>query len=111
MRELSPLFAARLHATQGIHAARDRGEPHPLLDDILGRALAWVDDSALCAQSDSETFFPEQGTNTGAEAKRLCRACPLLEPCRAYAMSNNVLGVWGATTYQERLEQRRRRVA
>ena len=72
----------------------------PLLD--WPAELAWQDDSALCAQTDSELFFGDKGSRSCQDAKKLCAACPLLEPCRDYALHHAVLGVWGGTTAQQR---------
>lgn len=62
--------------------------------------LDWQAD-ALCAQTDPELFFPR---GPAAQAKRICRACPVIAECLCYALSSPVVlsGVWGATTERER---------
>jgi WhiB family transcriptional regulator, redox-sensing transcriptional regulator len=41
-----------------------------------------------------------------AAAKAMCRECPALQPCRAYALTNAELyGVWGGMGEQERRTQ------
>jgi WhiB family redox-sensing transcriptional regulator len=62
--------------------------------------------SALCAQSDPDLWFQEN--TTPAQARALCRGCPLTEPCLQEALRSPVVGVWGATTTQERVGLRRR---
>jgi WhiB family redox-sensing transcriptional regulator len=94
------------------------GPPSPDLSAPL-RALPWADE-AVCATTDPELFFPDKGT-TGYvtvdgtrehHAKRICRRCPALEPCREYAMANpELLGIWGGLTAEERRLLRREQVA
>lgn len=71
-------------------------------------ALTWVTDDAVCRQNDPELWFSDEGTVDTEAAKALCRSCPLLETCLAYATSDHRLeGTWGATTYGERHGGRR----
>ncbi|MGQ4511341.1 WhiB family transcriptional regulator [Streptomyces sp. DW26H14] len=71
-------------------------------------ALAWQE-SALCAQTGPEFFFPAPGSST-REAKRLCGACPEREACLAYALEHDErFGVWGGLSEHERLNLRRNR--
>jgi WhiB family transcriptional regulator, redox-sensing transcriptional regulator len=51
---------------------------------------------AACQYSDPELFFPEQGAVT-AEAKALCRACPVREECLLAAITapSAEYGIWG----------------
>ena len=46
-------------------------------DDAGG--MSWQD-SALCAQTDPEAFFPEKGGST-REAKKVCRSCDVRTEC------------------------------
>ncbi|QFG08440.1 WhiB transcriptional factor [Mycobacterium phage Yunkel11] len=59
--------------------------------------------AALCAQTDPEIFFPEQGGST-REAKRVCGACRVSDQCLAWALAQpvNPTGIWGGTTERER---------
>lgn len=50
-------------------------------------------------------FAGRAGAPTG-EAKLLCRRCPFLEPCRNYALAEDVHGVWGGLTDDERRSHR-----
>lgn len=61
----------------------------------------WVD-QALCAQVGGDIFFPEKGEST-REAKAVCRACPVREPCLQWALDNNErFGVYGGLSERER---------
>ncbi|AVO24803.1 WhiB family transcription factor [Mycobacterium phage Deby] len=66
---------------------------------------AWRD-HAVCAQTDPEIFFPEQGGST-REAKRICGGCQVADECLTWALSQpvNPTGIWGGTT-----ERARRRI-
>lgn len=76
---------------------------------------------AICRTEDPELFFPvgeEHTTGRGAsgpvqmqnaEAKAVCRRCPVVSECLAWAIeSGQDFGVWGATTAQERRAFKRR---
>lgn len=68
---------------------------------------------ALCAQTDPELFFPEQGGN-GTRAKMICAQCPIREACLEVAMANNErFGVFGGLSEPERdrLRAQRRKAA
>lgn len=63
---------------------------------------------ALCAETDPETFFPEQGGST-REAKRVCMACEVRATCLQAALDRDErFGIWGG--YSER-ERRRMKAA
>ena len=74
------------------------------------RALPWAGE-ALCAETDPELWFPDKpgatyvtvdGTRE-ATAKSICRRCPVIDPCRDYAMADPHLeGTWGGLTERER---------
>jgi len=73
------------------------------------------DGQQLCATEDPEVFFPESYDIPSKVnvAKNICRQCPLLVACAAYAIPQSDLdGVWGATTPRERsnLRSKRRRL-
>lgn len=62
---------------------------------------SWRED-ALCAQTDPEMFFPEQGDGN-AGAKRVCGRCDVVSQCLAYALAGDErFGVWGGMTPGER---------
>lgn len=63
---------------------------------------------ALCAQVDSEIFFPEKGGSTKS-AKMLCRGCPVQAECLEYALANDEgFGVWGGMSERDRRRLNRR---
>lgn len=67
-------------------------------------------DRALCAQTDPEAFFPDQGGPI-RPAKRVCRSCEVRAECLAYALTRDErFGVWGGLSEQERLRLRRQAV-
>ncbi|AOT62107.1 MULTISPECIES: WhiB family transcriptional regulator [Streptomyces] len=73
-----------------------------------GAEPSWQE-SALCAQTGPELFFPEPGSST-REAKFLCGLCEIREACLEYALTHDErFGVWGGLSEQERYELRRRR--
>jgi WhiB family redox-sensing transcriptional regulator len=86
---------------------------------VLSRAAFLVDDlatdwrhAAACARhSHRVNFFPERG-ESAVEAKAICAACPVRQPCLEFALGINVsCGVWGGLSGRERrqlLRQRRR---
>ncbi|MEU8760308.1 WhiB family transcriptional regulator [Streptomyces sp. NPDC048659] len=75
--------------------------------------------AAACQEVDPDLFFPV-GTGAPAlaqeeKAKKVCRACPVREPCLREALDQPrpPSGVWGGLTEDERrsLVRRRRRRA
>jgi hypothetical protein len=60
--------------------------------------------SALCAQIDTEIFYPEQGDPASADmARRVCNMCDVKKQCLQYAVDNNERhGIWGGTIERER---------
>lgn len=76
-----------------------------------GSAETWQQ-KALCPQTDPDAFFPENGGST-QDAKAICRRCPVIDPCRNYALDHEVrFGVWGGLSENERraiLRTRRRK--
>lgn len=59
-------------------------------------------DSALCAQTDPELFFPETGGST-KEAKKICKNCEVREQCLEYALQHKEQdGVWGGVSPRDR---------
>ncbi len=69
--------------------------------------LAWQTD-ALCAQTDPEAVFPEQGGST-RDAKKICTSCEVRTECLEYALKNDErFGIWGGLSERERRKLRRR---
>lgn len=64
---------------------------------------------ALCAQTDPEAFFPENGGSSRA-AKRICAACDVRLECLEEALENDErYGVFGGLSQEERRRLKRRR--
>ena len=84
------------------------------VDDELV-VLDWRD-LAACAEFDPDLFFPAGETGPAAEqirhAKRVCAGCEVQDECLTYAVeTNQVSGVWGGLTEDERRPVRRRWLA
>lgn len=68
---------------------------------------------AECRKHDPEKFFPV-GTagparSQAAEAKAICRGCPVVDACLAWAIETGQDGgIWGARTEEERRALKRR---
>ncbi len=65
-------------------------------------ALDWIDQAAC--RGKGELFVPGRGGNLAAEeAKAICTHCPVELECLAFALKHpTMIGIWGATTEQER---------
>lgn len=71
-------------------------------------ALSWMD-SSLCSQTDPDLFFPQNQGDiySQRQAKAICAACDVREQCYEYALADpDIWGVWGGTTYTERVNIR-----
>jgi WhiB family redox-sensing transcriptional regulator len=61
---------------------------------------------AVCASSDPETFFPEEGFSN-AKAKAMCLSCPAVDACEQWAIDHDERhGIWGGKSAEERREDR-----
>jgi WhiB family transcriptional regulator, redox-sensing transcriptional regulator len=84
-----------------------------LLDLALPPPPRWMVD-ARCRDADVDVFFPTKGQSP-SDAKRICEACPVVDPCLAYALSftgyEDGGGVWGGMTRRERDALRRSEAA
>jgi WhiB family redox-sensing transcriptional regulator len=74
--------------------------------------LSWRN-LASCNDFDPDLFFPAGDTGPAAaqieEAKRICNECVVKPECLSFAIeSNQVNGIWGGTTENERRLVRRR---
>ncbi len=68
----------------------------------LDLTLASWSVSALCAQIGTDPWFPE-GKGKAPEAKRICRRCPVREPCLEEALRlGDEYGVRGGLSPRER---------
>ncbi|MEU1342015.1 WhiB family transcriptional regulator [Streptomyces sp. NPDC090075] len=68
----------------------------------------------LCLREDPDLFFPIGSVSSGPvaiqtdAAKAVCRRCPVLEKCLAWAVdAGPIEGIWGGTTEGERRAMRR----
>lgn len=73
-------------------------------------------DGYLACQNDPDLFLPADDERAGpqrnyrvATAKAVCGQCPIRQDCAEEALSTHAVGVWGATTDEEREEIRRAR--
>lgn len=69
--------------------------------------------NAACRRLDGELFFPVSSRGPDyeirvAEAKRVCRGCPVRSDCLDYALTIRPQGIWGGTTEDERRNLARR---
>jgi WhiB family redox-sensing transcriptional regulator len=74
--------------------------------------MDWRHD-AICRDEDPELFFPVGTSGPAlmqiAEAKTVCRRCPVTEQCLAWALeSGQDAGVWGGMSEDERRALKRR---
>lgn len=68
----------------------------------------WVG-KAACSGLDPAVFYPPTDEDAD-EAKVICAACPVQEPCLEHAIEmREKNGVWGGATERERLRIIRRR--
>ncbi len=69
-------------------------------------ALLWMDE-ALCAQVDTDIFFPAKGGEVRT-AKGICARCPVRAECLDFALEGSLDGIWGGTSPGERAAMRRK---
>lgn len=73
-------------------------------------SMSWRQ-AALCRGVDPEVFYPDEEEDP-SEAKAICEACPVREPCLEHALLvREKHGVWGGLTERERrrvIRQRRK---
>lgn len=79
-----------------------------------GEWPTWLDNATqtpACRGYDTDLFFPTTTTKGDTqvrqttEAKAICFTCPLLNPCREWALSQplrHLAGIWGGTTMRDR---------
>ena len=75
-------------------------------------AMNWRSGGA-CLSADPDLFFPISTTGPAvgqiAQAKAICGACEVRRECLEFALSHDqVYGIWGGTTPEDRQRQRRR---
>lgn len=70
-------------------------------DAPLPMPMGWQVEAA-CRGVDPDLFYPTQGEST-AEAKAVCRECPVTAECLAYALeTRQQFGIWGGKSERER---------
>ena len=61
---------------------------------------------AECVNMDMNMFFPGPGRLGAADTRKavsICRRCPVVDQCLAYALQHpDMAGVWGGTSHRER---------
>jgi len=66
--------------------------------------MDWMSAAACSTSSDLDLHYPDLGKSS-APARELCRECPVMADCLAYALANDErFGVWGGLTAAERRE-------
>jgi WhiB family transcriptional regulator, redox-sensing transcriptional regulator len=78
-----------------------------------GSAANWRS-AAACLSADPDLFFPISTTGPAekqiARAKTICAGCMVRLECLEFAMTHDqVYGIWGGTTAEDRQRQRRRK--
>jgi WhiB family redox-sensing transcriptional regulator len=73
----------------------------------------WADD-ALCAKlgdpSLADAWFPNAGSHTAVEVKKMCGQCPVRIQCLEYALAHDEKhGIWGGLSRIERRTLQRQR--
>lgn len=68
-----------------------------------------LDGTQPCLEVDPDLFFPEvgEGGSLITQTVALCRVCPFISECLAYALTHDVSGIWGGTTRLRRKQLRR----
>jgi len=79
----------------------------------IGTATNWRSAGA-CLSADPDLFFPISSTGPAerqvARAKKICAGCSVRRECLEFALSNNqIYGIWGGTTAEDRQRERRRK--
>ena len=70
--------------------------------------------TGACLSADPDLFFPISSTGPAekqiSRAKLICAGCGVRQQCLEFAMSHDqVYGIWGGTTPEDRQRERRRR--
>ena len=78
-----------------------------------GSATNWRSAGA-CLSADPDLFFPISSAGPAerqiARAKKICAGCAVRQECLEFALSHDqVYGIWGGTTPEDRQRDRRRK--
>lgn len=85
----------------------DTATPHAAFYDMIANLADMAAETSwmargVCAETDPEEFFPDQGESSET-AKKVCQGCPARKTCLAYALDNAIpYGVWGGMSAAER---------
>lgn len=75
----------------------------------MTRLLTDWHESALCAQTDPEAFYPEKGGTT-RPAKKVCQACPVQTECLEDALATDErFGIRGGLSERQRRALKKQR--
>ena len=79
----------------------------------IGTATNWRSAGA-CLSADPDLFFPISSAGPAerqiARAKMICAGCSVQRECLEFALSHNqIYGIWGGTTAEDRQRERRRK--
>jgi WhiB family redox-sensing transcriptional regulator len=80
---------------------------------VTGSAANWRSAGA-CLSADPDLFFPISSVGLGeqqiARAKVICAGCRVRQECLEFAFAHDQLyGIWGGTTPEDRQRERRRK--
>lgn len=79
------------------------GNPRP---DRIFTDETWMQDG-LCGEFESEMWFPDpEKGEQGAEAKAICRQCPVKIECLEYGTKHDEHGIWGGLTQKARRQRK-----
>jgi WhiB family redox-sensing transcriptional regulator len=80
-----------------------------LSSDAWAGSSGWMSRGA-CLSQDPELFFPIAAKGAGLRqinaAKAVCRRCAVRAACLSYGLETWQDGIWGGTTWEERLAMR-----
>lgn len=84
---------------------------HPIFDV---HPPAWMDKGLCASHPQRDEWFPDNGLSAVASA--VCRRCPVMRVCAAYAQDladhgQNPVGIWGDTTTNQRKQRRTKKKA
>lgn len=70
--------------------------------------------AGACLSADPDLFFPISSHGPGerqiAKAKTICAGCQVRQECLEFALSHDQMhGIWGGTTPEDRQRERRRK--
>lgn len=76
--------------------------------ELLSHINTWSKEAKCRDKIDDDTFFgPTRSHNING--KKFCtgllddKPCPVINQCRTYALVHNLEGIWGGTSYQDRI--------